>query len=69
MIIDTEMGILLQPKTSFQESKLNEVAGCLDYEGTAKTIDADQIAGALIQLISLPNVHINHLNRVAQAIT
>ena len=41
----------------------------LDYEGTAKTIDADQIAGALIQLISLPNVHINHLNRVAQAIT
>ena len=29
----------------------------------------DQIAGALIQLISLPNVNINHPERFAQAIT
>jgi AbrB family looped-hinge helix DNA binding protein len=39
MLIDTGNGILLQPKAPFSESTLNEVAGCLSYTGTAKTVD------------------------------
>ncbi len=39
ILIDTGNGILLKPKAPFSESTLSEVAGCLHYEGTAKTVD------------------------------
>lgn len=37
--IDTGDGILLKPKKPFQETKLEDVAGCLQYEGEAKTLE------------------------------
>jgi AbrB family looped-hinge helix DNA binding protein len=39
ILIDTGNGILLKPKAPFSESTLSEVAGCLHYAGTAKTVD------------------------------
>ncbi len=36
--IDTGDGILLKPKQPFKETKLVDVAGCLLYEGKAKTL-------------------------------
>ena len=39
VVIDTGDGILLKPKAPFSKSTLSEVAGCLHYAGTAKTID------------------------------
>ena len=39
MAIDTDDGILLKPKKPFQETKLEDVAGCLQYEGEAKTVE------------------------------
>ena len=36
--IATDDGILLKPKQPFKETKLAEVAGCLSYEGEAKTV-------------------------------
>lgn len=32
-------GILLKPKKVFSETKLADVAGCLKYQGKAKTIE------------------------------
>ncbi|NJN11732.1 MAG: AbrB/MazE/SpoVT family DNA-binding domain-containing protein [Richelia sp. SL_2_1] len=37
--IDMGDGILLKPKKPFLETKLADVAGCLKYQGTAKTIE------------------------------
>ncbi len=37
--INTGDGILLKPKQPFQESKLEDVAGCLHYEGKPKSLD------------------------------
>ena len=37
--INTGDGILLKPKQPFQETKLENVAGCLQYEGESKTLD------------------------------
>ena len=39
VLIDTGNGILIRPKAPFPVSALSEVAGCLTYAGTAKTID------------------------------
>jgi AbrB family looped-hinge helix DNA binding protein len=42
IIINCGDGILLKPKKIFQdftETKLDEVAACLKYQGTAKTIE------------------------------
>lgn len=36
--IATDDGILLKPKQPFEETKLADVAGCLLYEGEAKTV-------------------------------
>ena len=36
--IDTGDGILLKPKKPFEETNLEDVAGCLQYEGKAKTL-------------------------------
>lgn len=36
-VTETEDGLLLTPKASFSASDLEEVAGCLDYKGQAKT--------------------------------
>ncbi|BAZ40298.1 hypothetical protein NIES4101_62590 [Calothrix sp. NIES-4101] len=37
--IDMGDGILLKPKKPFLETTLADVAGCLKYQGTAKTIE------------------------------
>ena len=37
--INTGDGILLKPKQPFQETKLENVAGCLQYEGESKTLE------------------------------
>lgn len=38
VIIDTGDGILFKTKAPFNESNLSDVAGCLKYAGTAKTL-------------------------------
>ncbi|NKQ34541.1 MAG: AbrB/MazE/SpoVT family DNA-binding domain-containing protein [Chloroflexi bacterium] len=38
-VIDTTDGVLLKPKRPFSPTKIDEVAGCLRYQGTAKTIE------------------------------
>ena len=37
--IDVGDGILLKPKKPFQETTLEQVAGCLKYWGTPKSLD------------------------------
>ena len=37
--IATGDGIRLKPKKPFQETKLEDVSGCLHYEGKPKTLD------------------------------
>lgn len=37
--IDVGDGILLKPKKSFQETTLEQVAGCLKYRGKPKSLD------------------------------
>jgi len=39
IIINMGDGILLKPKKIFSETKLDEVAGCLNYQGKVKTIE------------------------------
>lgn len=39
IIINFGDGILLKPKKIFPETKLADVAGCLKYQGKAKTIE------------------------------
>lgn len=41
IVIDTEDGILLKPKTPFEASTLNEVAGCLQSYGSKKPEDIE----------------------------
>jgi AbrB family looped-hinge helix DNA binding protein len=43
-LIDTGNGILLQAKAPFTESKLSDVAGCLQYAGKPKSIDEMNMA-------------------------
>ena len=43
-VIETDNGILLKPKAPFEESSLDEVAGCLSYKGKAKTLDEIELA-------------------------
>ena len=36
-VIDTGDGVLLRPKTLFEESRLDQVAGVLEYKGKTKS--------------------------------
>jgi AbrB family looped-hinge helix DNA binding protein len=46
IIINMGDGILLKPKKIFSETRLDEVAGCLNYQGKVKTIEEmDQAIG------------------------
>ena len=38
IVIDTGDGILLKPKKPFPETTLQNVAGCLKYQGTPKSL-------------------------------
>jgi len=38
IVINTNEGILLKPKPSFSATKLEDVAGCLNYQGEAQTL-------------------------------
>jgi bifunctional DNA-binding transcriptional regulator/antitoxin component of YhaV-PrlF toxin-antitoxin module len=39
LIVDNHDGVLLTSKPLFKPTTLNDVAGCLQYEGTAKTLN------------------------------
>ncbi len=39
MIVNIGEGVFLTSKTLFKPTTLNEVAGCLKYTGTAKTLE------------------------------
>jgi len=39
VVVDMEDGILLKPKTPFEETSLKDVASCLRYKGKAKTLN------------------------------
>jgi AbrB family looped-hinge helix DNA binding protein len=39
MVIDTGDGILLKPVQTFATTTLEQVAGCLAYEGSSKSVD------------------------------
>lgn len=50
IIINIGDGILLKPKKIFSETRLDEVAGCLNYQGEVKTIEEmDQAVAQGIQ--------------------
>ncbi len=44
VVINTGDGVLLKPKTPFQETSIEDVASCLDYSGKAKSLDDMQQA-------------------------
>ncbi len=44
VVIDQGDAILLKPQKSFKESKIHDVASCLKYKGTPKTIDDMNLA-------------------------
>ncbi|AFY79899.1 AbrB/MazE/SpoVT family DNA-binding domain-containing protein [Oscillatoria acuminata] len=44
ILIDTGKGILIQPKQPFPPTTLNEVAGCLKYQGSPKTLEEMEAA-------------------------
>lgn len=46
-VIDTPDGVLLRPNRSFPESDLDQVAGCLKYDGLPKTLD--EMEQAIVQ--------------------
>ncbi len=39
LIFEVGDGILLKPKKPFEETTLSEVAGCLKYQGSPKSLD------------------------------
>jgi AbrB family looped-hinge helix DNA binding protein len=39
VVIDVGDGILLKPTTPFEETTLDDVAACLKFEGSPKTLD------------------------------
>lgn len=44
LVVDSEDGVLLTSKPLFEPTSLDEVAGCLHYDGPAKTLDEMQEA-------------------------
>lgn len=43
-VIDTGDGVLFKAKTPFSEVSLDDVAGCLAYQGKAKSLDEMECA-------------------------
>ena len=39
VVVSVGSGLLLRPKSPFQETTVNDAAGCLRYKGEAKTLD------------------------------
>jgi AbrB family looped-hinge helix DNA binding protein len=39
VVIDVGDGVLFKPKSPFTEKNIDEVASCLKYSGTAKSLD------------------------------
>ncbi|MEE8059362.1 MAG: AbrB/MazE/SpoVT family DNA-binding domain-containing protein [Pseudomonadales bacterium] len=39
LVLETEDGILLKPKKPFADTLLEDIAGCLKYDGEPKTIE------------------------------
>jgi AbrB family looped-hinge helix DNA binding protein len=44
IVVDTGNGVLLKPEKPFPETKLEDVAGCLAYQGEPKTIEEMNVA-------------------------
>lgn len=44
IVIDHGDGILLKPKSSFEETCISDVASCLKFSGKAKSLDKMQLA-------------------------
>ncbi len=44
VVIDVGDGILLKPKTPFNETNIDDVASCLKYKGKSKSIDDMNVA-------------------------
>lgn len=38
VVVDVGDGVLFKPRTPFEQSELHDVASCLNYTGTAKTL-------------------------------
>ena len=43
-VIDSNDSIILRPKKPFNETNIDDVAGCLNYTGKAKSIDDMDLA-------------------------
>ncbi|MCP5410518.1 MAG: AbrB/MazE/SpoVT family DNA-binding domain-containing protein [Chromatiaceae bacterium] len=43
-VIETEQGLVLQEGKRFPESRLEDLAGCLKYDGKAKTLEEMEAA-------------------------
>ena len=54
IVIDMGDGILLKPKKPFAETTLDEVAGCLKYQGTPKSLE--DMDNAIRQGVDVPHV-------------
>ncbi len=39
VVVDVGDGILLKPKTPFEETNIDDVASCLKFKGKTKTLD------------------------------
>ena len=39
IVVNLADGILLKPKAPFPETRINDVASCLNYKGSSKTLD------------------------------
>lgn len=45
-MVSTDEGVLLKPLKPFQDTSLDDVAGCLAYEGKAKRLEEMEAAEA-----------------------
>jgi len=54
VVIDTGDGVLLKPKTPFQETNIDDVASCLQYFGKSKKLEEMENA---IQQGAKENLH------------
>ncbi|MBL1275346.1 MAG: AbrB/MazE/SpoVT family DNA-binding domain-containing protein [Ectothiorhodospiraceae bacterium] len=44
VVVDVGDGILLKPKTPFEETKIKDVASCLRFKGKTKTLEDMDVA-------------------------
>jgi bifunctional DNA-binding transcriptional regulator/antitoxin component of YhaV-PrlF toxin-antitoxin module len=57
VVVNVGNGILLRPKVVFPQTKIEDVAGCLAYEGKAKTLGEMEAAIAQGAVQSMADEH------------